>query len=343
MKKLLNTLYITSPEYYLSLDGENFVVSENQTEKFRIPFGNIENVVCMSFPGISPGLMGKCARLGIPISVMSPYGKHLATIVGETRGNVHLRRQQYRMADEKEASLGIAKNIVAAKLHNTLYVLSRVVRDHKEKIDIGRIELVISGIKENIDAVFACENVESLRGVEGKSASQYFSVFDSMILKQKEHFHFVERSKHPALDPTNVMLSFLYTVLTFDIKAALESVGLDPYVGFLHTDRAGRVSLACDLIEELRATMVDRLVLSLINLNQVSAKNFLIKEGGGVIMDEHARKALLQAYQAKKNEEFVHPYIQEKIKIGLIPYVQAQLLAKHIRGDLDEYPPFLKY
>ncbi len=349
MRKLLNTLYVTSPNSYLSLDGENIVVLIKQTdekeglsegtEKFRIPFVNVENIVCFGYMGASPALMGKCADNQIPINFLKPNGEFLARIIGETKGSVFLRKKQYHLSDNDEYCLTFTRNLIMSKLFNTRFTLERTIRDSGESCE--PLQQVSNFIKDNIQRVNEYNSIEALMGFEGMVAKQYFSVFNHMIIQQKKYFNITDRNKRPPLDAVNCMLSYLYVILGLEIKSALETVGLDPYVGFMHSLRSGRASLAQDLIEELRAYLVDRTVLTLINLKQVNEKDFIIKEGGAVLMTDDGRRKILSAWQEKKKEIIRHPVIDEKIEIGLIPYVQAQLLARHIRGDLEEYPNFL--
>lgn len=341
MRKLLNTLYITQELAYLSLDGENIVISIESEEKFRIPFCNIESIVCFNYLGASPALMGKCAAENISLCFMSPSGRFLARVTGPTKGSVHLRRAQYEKLCNDEVCLELSKSVIATKLQNTVQVLSRCLRDHESIVDSDRITAVIDNHKKSIRNTFESASLESIRGIEGECARHYFSVFDELILKNKKEFALNGRTKRPPLDRTSAMLSYFYTILSFDIQSALETVGLDPYIGFFHSDRSGRASLSTDLIEELRAFMVDRYVLSSINLQQVKPDDFLLKEGGGVLMTDECRKKLLAGWQNRKNEIIKHPVIEEKINIGLIPYVQANLLAKFIRGELKEYIPFV--
>ncbi|MDR0856514.1 MAG: type I-C CRISPR-associated endonuclease Cas1c [Clostridiales bacterium] len=342
MRKLLNTLYVTTSESYLSLDGNNIVLLVDGQEKFRIPFGNIENIICFSYLGVSPAFMEKCVQEGISVNFVSPSGKYQAGLVGAIKGNVTLRRAQYRLADDEARSLAIAKNIVAAKLKNSAYEVNRTIRDHADTVDVARLQAVEQLLKRNIATVFGVTSKESLLAVEGESARIYFMSFDEMILNKSAAFRFLGREKRPPTDNVNAMLSYFYTILGLEYKSALECVGLDPYVGFYHTDRSGRHSLALDLMEELRAVRVDRFVLSLVNLGQVTENDFLHKEGGAVLMTDDGRRKILKAWQEKKSESITHPHINEKIKIGLIPYVQAQLLAGHIRGDADEYMAYLR-
>lgn len=341
MKKLMNTVYVNNPDRYLSLDGENLVISQDSTEIGRLPLHNIERIMTFGYTGASPALMGKCAERGIELVFMSRNGRFLARVEGEVRGNVLLRRQQYRYADNSEKSLGIAKNIIAAKLYNSRWILERMIRDHGVRIDTEKFSRKSAFIKESITKAVNCEDMDSLRGIEGEAASVYFSVFDDMILQQKDDFYFRSRNKRPPLDNINALLSFAYSLATGMCTAALESVGLDPYVGFMHTDRPGRRSLALDLIEEFRGVMCDRFVLTLVNKRIITADDFNKRENGAVILTENGRKNFLSAWQKRKYDEIRHPFLEEKVEWGMLPYVQALLLARYIRGDLDCYPPFM--
>lgn len=341
MKRLLNTLYITTPGRYLSLNGENIVISESSAELGRIPLHNLDGIIAFGSNGASPALMGKCAENSIGLSFMDRNGRFLARIEGKRNGNVLLRRKQYRVADNESDSLHIAKNMIVGKLFNSRWVLDRTLRDHPMRIDTELFSSKIGFLKESISRVSDTESSDSLRGIEGEAASVYFSVFDEMLLQQKEEFRFRSRNKHPPLDKVNAMLSFSYSLATNMCVAALESVGLDPYVGFLHTDRPGRCSLALDLVEEFRAVLCDRFVITLINKRIVDETHFNEREDGAVLLNDQGRKVFLQAWQTKKQEELRHPFLDEKIQWGILPYVQALLLARFLRGDLDEYPPFL--
>ena len=341
MKKLLNTLYITSPDRYLSLDGENVVVNENEQVVGRVPLHNLDGIVTFGYTGVSPALMGKCAKNGIDICFMSSNGKFLCRTQGEVSGNVLLRRQQYRLADDKTTSLEIARNMIAGKIFNSRWVLERTVRDHSMRIDCEKFKEKSAFLYESLKKVMNVQDIDSLRGIEGEAASIYFSVFDDMILQQKEDFSFKGRNKRPPLDNVNAMLSFAYSLTTGMCTSALEAVGLDPFVGFMHTDRPGRRSLALDLIEEFRALMCDRFVLMLINKRMISSSDFEKRENGAVIMSDDARKVFLSAWQKRKNTVVTHPFLEEKVEWGMLPYVQALLLARYIRGDLDSYPVFM--
>jgi CRISPR-associated protein Cas1 len=341
MRKLLNTLYVTTPDTYLSLDGENIVVLRDETEMIRVPLHNLEGVVTFGYTGASPALMGACAKRGVPISFMTRYGRFLARTEGAVKGNVLLRRDQYRAADDETRSLKIAINMISGKLFNSRWVIERVTRDHAMRVDVEKLKNVSTSLRQTVDIVQTAQSLDKLRGYEGEAAQLYFSVFDDMILQQEDDFKFEKRNRRPPLDNVNAMLSFVYSLLTGDATAALETVGLDPYVGFLHRDRPGRVSLALDLIEELRSVVADRVVLSLINKREVNKNGFKKQENGAVTMDDSTRKTMLSAWQTHKQEIITHPFLNEKVPWGLVPYVQAMLLARYLRGDIDAYPAFL--
>lgn len=341
MKKLLNVLYVSTPNSYLSLDGENIVILVESSEKFRIPVHNIESIVCFGYMGASPALMGFCAEKGVGLCFLSPYGKFLARVSGGVHGNVLLRKKQFFVSDTENNCTSTAKNCITAKLINSRVVIERGIRDHAEQVDVAALEEASEYIKKSTVRLQSCKTLDEIRGVEGDCAKTYFGVFNELILQQKDSFFMNARNKRPPKDNLNAMLSFLYTILAHDIQSALETVGLDPYVGFLHRDRPGRASLALDIMEEFRAFFVDRLVLSLINRKQITAKGFTAKESGGVIMNTDTRKDVLTAWQKRKQEQITHPFLNEKISIGLLPYVQALLLTRYLRGDLDAYPPFL--
>lgn len=341
MKKLLNTLYVTSEDSYLSLDGENIVVLDKEREIGRLPLHNLEGIVSFGYRGTSPALMGACANRNISLCFVSPGGRFLARVTGSVKGNVVLRDKQYRTSMDEDSSLGIAKNCMIGKVYNARWVLERSIRDHSMQIDVEKVKHASLLLKDAALSIRNCESKDSLRGFEGEAASVYFGVFDELILQQKKDFAFSGRNRRPPTDNVNAMLSFVYTLLTNHIASALETVGLDPYVGVLHTERPGRVSLALDLIEELRPVLADRFVLSMINKKIVQKKDFLKKENGAVLMKDDARKRFLTEWQNRKKEMLTHPYLQEKIEWGMVPYVQAMLLARYLRGDLDAYPPFL--
>jgi CRISPR-associated protein Cas1 len=341
MKRLLNTLYISNPDYYLSLDGENIVVKSKEEEIGRVPLHNIDGVVTMGFTGASPKLMGYCAEKNIALTFLSSNGRFLASVCGETKGNVTLRKEQYRISDSTEQSLNIARNMMVGKIYNSKWVLERAIRDYSLRLDTNKLKAQSNFLSNAIQNARITVDMNQLRGIEGEAASVYFSVFDDMILQQRDDFKFEKRNRRPPLDNVNALLSFSYTLLMSMCKSALETVGLDSYVGFMHTDRPGRASLALDIMEELRAVLADRFVLTIINKRIINANGFYAKENGAIVMDDDTRKTVISAWQSKKQEQIVHPFLKEKIEWGMVPYVQALLLARYIRGDLDEYPPFL--
>ena len=341
MRKLLNTLYVTSENSYLALDGENVVLFENKDELGQIPLHNLEGIVSFGYRGTSPALMGACAERNISLCYLTPQGKFLARVSGRIKGNVVLRQQQYDSSRDEAISLEIAKNCIIGKVYNARWVLERAIRDHSLQIDAEKVKAASNFLKDSLTLIQNSQSKDQLRGYEGEAASIYFGVFDQLILQQKKDFIFTGRNRRPPLDPVNAMLSFVYTLLTNMVTSALESVGLDPYVGYLHVDRPGRASLSLDLVEELRAVMADRFVLSLINRKMVTGKNFSRQENGAILMDDEFRKRVLMEWQSRKKEMITHPYLQEKVEWGMVPYVQALLLARYLRGDLDGYPVFL--
>lgn len=341
MKKIKNTLYVTTPDAYLSLDGENVVLTVKNSELGRMPLHILEDVVIFGYVGASPALLGKCAEYQIPVTFLTPSGKFLSRSIGKVHGNVLVRREQFKIADDSEKSLQIAQNMICAKMTNSAAVLRRVISDHPQRVNCEKIKAVAAEIKSNAVKAYTATSADALRGLEGESANRYFSVFDELILAQKDDFCFKCRNRRPPLDPVNAMLSFGYSLMTSVCVSALETAGLDPYVGFFHTVRPGRCSLALDLLEEFRAPFVDRFVLTMINKRIVSESSFYTKENGAVMFTDDARKEFLTQWQKKKHDEIIHPYLKEKTEWGMVPFLQAMLLAKHIRGDIDDYPPFL--
>ena len=344
MRRHLNTLFVTTEESWLHKDGENVVVRVDGKEQGRVPIHLLGGIVCFGAVGVTPALMGHCAKLGVCLSLMRRNGGFLARVEGPVSGNVLLRRGQYRLTDSADRTVALAGNIVTGKLLNQRAVVRRALRDHGAKMPEDE-RTALQSCERRLSAAARRSNTpqttDTLRGIEGESARTYFGVFDSLVLSSDAAFHFSGRSRRPPLDPLNALLSFLYTLLIHDCRSALESVGLDPAVGFLHRERPGRPSLALDLMEELRPPFADRLALSLINRGQLKAKDFDIAVSGAVTMRDKARKVVLVAYQERKKDELVHPFLKEKLTLGLIPFVQANLLARHIRGDQDGYPPFL--
>lgn len=338
MRKLLNTLYVTTPESYLSKDGMNVVISVNQQEVFRIPIINIEAIVTFGYMGASPGLMKLCTDSGVSLTFLSPNGRFVSRVQGQTKGNVLLRKAQYRLADDQTWSLHLAQLMVAGKIQNYRNVLRRYLRDYGENPEVLTAANTLDIQKR--DALRAKDRAE-LMGIEGLAANHYFAAFPNLILQQKADFPFNGRNRRPPKDAVNAMLSLAYTLVANDTAAALETVGLDPYVGFFHTLRPGRTSLALDVMEELRAYLGDRFVLSLINRRQVADDDFMYQGEKGVVMTDKGRRIFLTAWQNRKRELIVHPYLNEKMPVGLLPYVQAMLLARYVRNDIDDYPVFL--
>lgn len=341
MKRLLNTLYILSSGTCLSRKGETVLVTVEHQEKVRIPIHTLDGIICFGHIHCSPSLMELCAERNVTITFLNEYGKFVARVHGPVSGNVLLRREQYRRADDLGFISRISRNIILGKIANSRTVLLRAMRDHEGKINTEKISAAAERLLRIAKNLRNEISVDTARGYEGEASRIYFSVFDHLILTNKEHFCFIERSRRPPMDNINALLSFLYAILMHDVISALEGVGLDPAVGFLHRDRPGRPGLALDLMEELRPFIADRLVLSLVNRKQVNAKGFKKTETGAVIMEDETRRELLAAYQKRKREEITHPFIKEKIPIGLIPHVQALLLSRYLRGDLQEYPPFI--
>lgn len=340
MKKLGNTFYITIPHLYLSLDGENVVVREKDTELKRIPLHNLEGILTFGYNGASPALMNACAERGIALSFFSSHGRFLARVTGEQKGNVLLRKTQYRISDDEKKSAELARLFLTGKIYNSRWVIERAIRDYPLRLDVDKLRNASQKLKHALGTLQQAETLEQLRGIEGEAAASYFSVFDDLILQQKSDFYFHGRNRRPPLDNVNALLSFTYTLLAHDVSSALEAVGLDPYVGFLHRDRPGRISLALDLMEELRSVLADRFVLTLINKKVVSAKGFIQKENGAVLMDDETRKAILASWHNRKLDTLKHPYLDEKMEWGLVTHIQASLLSRYLRGDMDAYPPF---
>jgi len=341
MKKYLNILFVTTQGAYLFKEGETIVVSVDKEIKLQVPVHTLCGIVCFGAVSMSPFLMGHCAENNVSVSFLTEYGRFLASIRGKVSGNVLLRREQYRWADDDKKCVNLAKAFLTGKFYNGRSVLERALRDHGDKLNAQALQEVSARMKYALGQLGREYSLEQLRGLEGDTASSYFSVFDHLIVAQKDRFKFDERNRRPPLDNVNCLLSFLYTLLVHDARSALETMGLDPAVGFLHVDRPGRMSLALDMVEEFRPFLADRLVLSLINREQVSDKGFKRSETGAVLMDEETRKTVLTAYQKRKQEEIEHPFIKESFPVGLMFFIQALLLARYIRKDIDGYPVFL--
>ncbi len=341
MRRHQNTLFVTTAGAYLAKDGEAVAVRVDQETRMRVPIHTLGGIVCFGQIGFSPYLLGLCGERGVTVSFLTESGRFLARLQGPVSGNVLLRREQYRRADDPVGSAAIVRAILAAKLANSRTVLLRALRDRPEHPGADALRSAASRLAQHLRSLTPDLTVDGLRGLEGSAARAYFEAFDVLLVQQKDSFFLHDRSRRPPLDNMNALLSFIYTLLRHDFTAALEAVGLDPAVGFLHRDRPGRPGLALDLMEEMRAYLADRLALSLVNLNQVRPAGFRQGESGGVAMDSDTRKAVLVAYQKRKNEEIVHPFLGEKTTLGLLPHLQAALLARTLRGDLDGYPSFL--
>ena len=367
MRQFLNSLFVLSEDAYLTLDGENVVVSRGKAEVGRVPLHTLEGILCFSYAGASPALMGKCGRMGIDLSFYTPRGRFLARTVGEERGNVLLRQTQYAVAASEALSCSYARSFILGKVYNARWVLERATRDHPQRVPVDELKQTSAQLATALPLVEGCEDLAQLRGLEGEAAQRYFDRFNALILQQNDAFVFTCRSRRPPLDNVNALLSFAYSLLASDCAAALEGEpipplpplsercdlavrqielaredkgGLDPYVSFLHRARPGRRSLALDLMEELRTVLADRFVLSCINQKVLNAKHFEKQENGAVLLTEEGRRAFLNAWQQKKREVITHPFLKEKLCWGLVPYVQALLLARTLRGDLEVYPPF---
>jgi CRISPR-associated protein Cas1 len=338
---------VTVPDTYLALEGETVLIKKGEEVAMRLPLLNLESIVCFGYTGASPALMGACAERNIGLCFLTPHGRFLARVTGKVKGNVLLRRKQVLVSENNAESARIAASFLTGKIYNARKVIERAIRDHALLVDVPTLSAASSTLVELLRTVKPCsevitdeKSINEFMGIEGSAAKIYFGVFNQLILQQRDDFCFKERSRRPPLDNVNALLSFLYTLLAADTASALETVGLDPYIGFLHQDRPGRPSLALDLMEELRPVFADRLALSLINRKQISGKGFTQKESGGVIMDTETRKIVLSAWQERKKEPILHPFLKERVSFGLVPYIQALLLARYLRGDLDAYPPF---
>ncbi len=341
MKHLLNTLYVMREDSYLKLEGENVLVQQGEVIAARFPLHTLESIVSFSYAGATPQLMGACVQRDIGLSFFTPRGRFLAAAIGEERGNVLLRKRQYRVSDDEAASCLIARNMVLGKVYNSRAVIERALRDHPQRVDVESLKGASTALSATLPCIETESNLDALRGLEGKAAFCYFSVFDELILQGRELFNFDGRTRRPPRDPVNAMLSFAYALLARDCAAALSAVGLDPYVGFLHRDRPGRISLALDLMEEQRSVRADRFVLTMINNRVMQPKHFVFKENDTCLMEDEGRKVFLRAWQERKQETLMHPFLNEQIPWGLLPHIQALLLARTLRGDYDAYPPFL--
>lgn len=344
MRRQLNTLYVTTEGAWLKKDGANIVMEVEGAERGRLPAHMLESLVCIGRVLVSPPLLGYCVEQGISVCYLTTNGKFLARVEGPVSGNVLLRREQYRRSDDRQGCVAIVRNGLLGKIHNQRVVVSRALRDHGDGMEETAREALTHArmrLRRITDRLLLEADLEVLRGLEGEAAQAYFGVFDHLIRVDGPAMRFNTRNRRPPVDPINALLSFLYTLATHDCRSALESVGLDPAVGFLHRDRPGRPSLALDLVEEFRPMLADRLALSLLNRKQLGDRDFITLDNGAVLLKDDARKTVLTAYQERKREELRHVFLEEKLPIGLFPAIQAQLLARHLRGDLEAYPPFL--
>lgn len=338
MKKLLNTLYVSDENAYLSCDGDTVVCKSEGKPELKLPLLNLESICCFSYIGCSPALMGKCVERGVALSFFTPGGKFLARVSGRSQGNVYTRVRQNEVFSQN--ALALVRNTVAVKLSNTRQFVERSLRDHPENEAADKLFSLSQTLKRQIDAVYECTDIDVARGIEGSCANAYFESFNALIRNKNEAFIMHGRSKHPPFDAVNALLSFLYAMMTNDLVSALESVGLDSCMGFYHTLRPGRASLACDLVEEVRC-IAERVALTLINLKILNEKDFDRQLGGAVYLNDDGRKKVLAKWQEKKREEFKYPVLNQKVQYGLLPFIQANLLAKYVRGEIDEYPPFI--
>ncbi len=341
MKQHLNTLFVTTQGAYLRKDGQTVAVRIEKQTRLRVPLHNLDGIVGFGRVSMSPALMGACAEAGVSISFLKETGKFLASVNGFTSGNVLLRRQQYRIADDPERCLPVARAIISGKLANCRTVLRRAARDTQDQSRVDSLNRIADKLTASINEVSHAVQLDSVRGIEGDAATLYFSEFNSMINVPAKEFQYTKRSRRPPLDPLNAMLSFAYTMLTHDVRSACEASGLDSQVGFLHRDRPGRPGMALDLMEEFRPFLADRMVLSLINRQQINAKDFTQRESGAVYLSDAGRKTFLTAWQERKQDTITHPFLNEKTTVGLLMHLQARLMARHLRGDLDIYPPFI--
>lgn len=340
MRKLKNTLYILTPDYYLGCKLDTVIMYDKDGKDVgRIPIHNLENIVSFGYRGVSPSLMKLCADKSVSIVFLNPNGTYLSRIQPPITGNVYLRELQYQKL-HSSISLDIAKNCILGKIYNSRWLIERFIRDHPLQIDLEKMRQISSDLVVCMKKIPSCKDKDLLRAIEGEAARKYFSIFSEMIL-QKKDFEFKGRSRRPPLDRVNALLSLAYTLEVSMVTSALESVGLDPYIGAFHVERSGRPALSLDLVEEFRPLICDRFVLSIINKRIVNKKDFKITENGAVLLTDEGKKKFFSEWQKKKTEHFTHPYLKEKMEWGLAPYVQASLLAKYLREEIDAYPVIL--
>jgi len=341
MKKLLNTLFITTEDIYLSDDHDSVVITQKGKKLSQLPLKDLDGIIMFTYVGASPALMGKCAENNIGFTMLTPSGRFLCRVNSSSHGNVLLRKKQYRISESEKESLPYVRDMILGKVYNQRWVIGRTLRDYPMRIEQEPLQHAVEVLNQKMSLIRSAESIDRIRGLEGECASTYFSVLDELILNQKEDFFFHERNRRPPLDNVNALLSFCYMLLANECANALESVGLDSYVGCMHTDKPGRKSLALDLMEELRAPIADRFVLTVINQKQIKGKDLEQNADGAVRISDEARKNIIKLWQEKMKTEITHPFLQEKVEWGLVPYVQALLLSRCMRGDMDEYPPFL--
>lgn len=339
MKKLLNTLYVTDENAYLSLEGDAVVCKSDGKSPLKVPLLNLQSICCFNYLGCSPSLMGKCVEMGVALNFFSPFGRFLARVSGKSQGNVYTRTQQMDVFENNK--LQLVQNTVSAKLANTAFLLSRSLKDNPDIERRDDLCKLVEEIKKAIPNIYNESNIDVIRGIEGIYAKKYFELFNSLVLNHNDIFVINGRNKYPPLDAINAVLSFLYSIATNDLASSLESVGLDSYIGFFHVLRPGRVSLACDLVEEVRC-IIDRLVISMINLRILDEKDFEKQISGAVYLNDSGRKKVLERWQNKKRESLKHPYLKEKVQYGMLPFIQANLMAKYVRGEIEEYPPYIQ-
>lgn len=339
MRKIRNTLYVTKPEYYLGRNGKTVEVREGEEVIGQLPIHNFEQIVTMNYTGISPGLLRLCAEEGVTVTYLSPTGKYIGTFETGIKGSILTRKKQFRLSEDEESSLEIARGFILGKVQNSITLSRRFFWDHPER-KTETVEKCLEYLEGSKGRIMDVENKEELRGVEGDASRTYFKIFQEMILNEEEGFQFNGRNRNPPLDPLNGLLSLSYGFLRVRVEGALNTVGLDPYAGFLHSDRSGRRSLALDLMEELRPVLADRFVLSLVNRKQLKGRDFMRKANGAVELTEEGMKKFIREWNGQNLEIITHPTFEEKVEKGLLPFCQASLLSKYIRGDLELYPPY---
>lgn len=339
MKRHLNTLFVTTDDSYLSREGESIVVKRQGKKVLQVPALTLDGLVCIGRSYVSTPLLRLCGEKGLTVSLFSPSGRIIGRFEGPATGNVLLRRDQHRLSLDPDARLAIAARFVFGKVANSRTVVLRGARDHGDpRGQLGEAADILGRVLRKVENA---RDLDELRGMEGEAGRVYFRVFGSLITRGGPEFEFRGRSRRPPRNRTNALLSFAYGMLHHDLRSACEGVGLDPQIGFLHADRSGRASLALDLMEEFRAPLADRAVLTVVNRKQVSSAAFRVRPGGAVYMEEATRKTLIATYQKRKQGILNHPFLGEQTTVGLLPHLQARLLARHLRGDVDGYPPFL--